>query len=262
MPDHSPRARDLNALTSCRHPDGGKWELAQTVHPTGSKRVYPEDDDITEDEFLVAQPEDVQPTDQSRSGSLARCFEAPILFGHQDSSRPMESLEDSAFSTSIAKPHIGKTTKKSAKGAKEKTKNAVFRALMQGMHAWPPDCLAVPLVRSRTSAPPRVQLGIDVDIVVVAYAETQVAYNVYCDGLRTRLQALAPHVKSVTFHVLIDQLTLQKFPEFKANGLGASTSGVPGRWHGTRGRLASSILQADVCCNASRSLHSQRCQQT
>ena len=87
----------------------------------------------------------------------------------------MQSLGDSAFRTSISKPRIGKTTKKSAKGAKEKMKNAVFTALVQGVHALPPDCLAAPLVCSRSSAPPPVQLGIGLDIVVAAYAETQVA---------------------------------------------------------------------------------------
>ena len=58
---------------------------------------------------------------------------------------------------------------------------------MHGMHALPPDCLAVPLVSSRSSAPPPVQLGIELDVVVSAYAETQGAYNIYRDGLRTRL---------------------------------------------------------------------------
>jgi hypothetical protein len=77
--------------------------------------------------------------------------------------------------------------------------------------------------------------------VVVAYAETQVAYNIYCDGLRTRLEALAPHVESVTFHVLTDELTLHKFPEFKDNGLGAFTTWIPGAGMGHEGglRLAS-----------------------
>jgi hypothetical protein len=152
-------------------PDGGNWEPAQSVHPAGRKRVHPEDDetteeefggqpeddDTTEDGFLGAQPEDARQTEweQSRPGSLARLFELAIPFRYHDSPRPMQSLADSAFGNAIAtahigKAHMGKTTKKSAKGAKEKTKNAVFRALVQDMHPLPPDCLVVPLVRSRS----------------------------------------------------------------------------------------------------------------
>ena len=90
------------------------------------------------------------------------------------------------------------------------------------------------------------------------------AYKIYCDGLRTRLNTLLPHANSVSFHVLTDQGTLHKFPEFGANGLGAFTTWVPGAGMGHEGglRLASGVFQANVCCNASRSVHSQRCQQT
>ena len=44
-------------------------------------------------------------------------------------------------------------------------------------------------------------------------------------------------MKSVTFHVLTDQLTLHTFPEFKANGLGAFTTWVPGAGMGHEGSL-------------------------
>ena len=99
----------------------------------------------------------------------------------------------------------------------------------------------MPLVRSRSSAPPLVKLGIDLDVVVAAYADTRVAYNIYCDGLPTRLNTLLPHVNSVSFHVLTDQGTLHKFPEFGAYGLGAFTTWGPGAGMGHEGgnRLAS-----------------------
>jgi len=190
------------------------------------KRLRPEDEDTTDEEF-GAQPED---DDTTQEEELASFFEPPI---------PWEELQPPNFEE--WKTNIGKTTKKSAKGPKATSKHCVFKALVQDMHALPPDCLAGPLVRSRSSAPPLVQLGIDLDVVVAAYAETQVAYKIYCEGLRTRLEALVPHVKSVTFHVLTDQVTLHKFPEFEANGLGAFTTWVPGAGMGHEGglRLAS-----------------------
>jgi hypothetical protein len=123
------------------------------------------------------------------------------------------------------------STTKSAKGAKlAPTKNAMSKALMRDMHPLLADTLAplLPLVRRRSSAPEPVTLAIDLDIVVAAYAETQAAYDIYCDGLRGRLEALKPHVKSLTLHVLIDRLTMEKFPEFITNGMGAFTSWVHG----------------------------------
>jgi hypothetical protein len=143
-------------------------------------------------------------------------------------------MTDSPFNPDVSNmpTTTAKTTPKSAKGARlPLTKNAVFKALLRDMHALQPDCLAdgLPLVRRRrSSASEPVNLAIDLDIVVAAYAETKAAYDIYCDGLRGRLEALEPHVKSVTFHVLTDRLTMEKFPEFRANGLGAFTSWVHG----------------------------------
>ena len=150
VPVGSPRARDQHALLSCRRlippgptaVSGGQHNPCIDILPGGNAYTWypeddetaeeefggqPEDDDTTEDASLGAQSEDDRQTEweQSKPGSLARLFEAAIPFRHQDSSCPMQSLEDSVFSTYIANPHIGKTTKKSAKGAKEKTKNVV-----------------------------------------------------------------------------------------------------------------------------------------
>ena len=179
------------------------------------------DEDTTEEEFRA-------PYDDLRC-----CFQPPmtgpsVLFSTNPyaSTRPKKSSK------------TAKTTPKSAKGPKTTSGS---KARVQEMLALPPDCLAVPLPASRSSTPPPVQLGIDLDIVVAAYAETQVAYNIYCDGLRTRLETLLPHVNSVSFHVLTDQGTLHKFPEFGAYGLGAFTTWVPGAGMGHEGgnRLAS-----------------------
>ena len=206
--------------------DSARPTSGAVQHWDSRKRVRPEDEDTTDEEF-GAQPED---DDTTQEEELASFFEPPIPWVEL---QPPKNEE--------CKTNIGKTTKKCAKGPKPTSKHAVFKALVQDMDALPPDCLAGPLVRSRSSAPPLVQLDIDLDVVVAAYAETQVAYKIYCDGLRTRLEALVPHVKSVTFHVLTDQLTLHKFPEFEANGLGAFTAWVPGAGMGHEGglRLAS-----------------------
>ena len=117
------------------------------------------DEDTTDEEF-GGQPEDNDTTEEELA-----CFEPPI---------PWEGLQPTSSKT-------GKTTKKSAKGPK--TMTSVFKARVQDMLALPPDCLAVPLPASRSSTPPPVQLGIDLDIVVAAYAETQVAYKIYREGL-------------------------------------------------------------------------------
>ena len=83
-------------------PDG-KWEPARSVDPPGRKRIRPEDDDTTEEEFgaqpedgdttedelVGAQPEDARP---ARAGSLAKQYgmsEPAIPITHQDSCRPM-----------------------------------------------------------------------------------------------------------------------------------------------------------------------------
>ena len=217
------------------------------VHPTDDDTTEeefpakPEDDDSTDDELVGAQPEDARSAVwyQSRAGHLAMAagmFEPPIPFIDPAWRRPSSTthcMTDSPFNPGVWNmPNTtAKTTPKSAKGAMPRTKNAVFKALLRDMHALQPDCLAppMPLVRPRrSSAPEPVNLAIDLDIVVAAYAETKAAYDIYCDGLRGRLEALEPHVKSVTFHVLTDRLTMEKFPGFRANGLGAFTSWVHG----------------------------------
>ena len=123
----------------------------------------------------------------------------------------------------------------------------------------------MPLVRPRrSSAPEPVNLAIDLDIVVAAYAETKAAYDIYCDGLQGRLEALEPHVKSVTFHVLTDRLTMEKFPAFRDNGLGAFTSWVHGAGPCTDGhesgyRLASfRLMYAAMLAEAYTVKHMQR----
>ena len=202
----------------------------------------PVDNVSTDDELVGAQPEDDRSAEwyQTRAGSLpmfAGMFEPPIPFIHQAWRRPSSTthcMTDSPFNPAVwnMPTTTAKTTPKSAKGARlPPTKNAVFKALLRDMHALQPDGLAsgLPLVRSRrSSASEPVKVAIDLDIVVAAYAETKAAYDIYCDGLRGRLEALEPHVRSVTFHVLTDQLTMEKFPQFRANGLGAFTSWVHG----------------------------------
>ena len=177
-----------------------------------------DEDTSTTDEEFGGQPEDNDTTEEELA-----CFEPPI---------PWEGLQPTSSKT-------GKTTKKSAKGPK--TMTSVFKARVHDMLALPANCLAPLPASTRSSAPPLVKLGIDLDVVVAAYADTRVAYNIYCDGLRTRLNTLLPHVNSVSFHVLTDQGTLHKFPEFGANGLGAFTTWVPGAGMGHEGglRLAS-----------------------
>ena len=177
-----------------------------------------DEDTSTTDEEFGGQPEDNDTTEEELA-----CFEPPI---------PWEGLQPTSSKT-------GKTTKKSAKGPK--TMTSVFNARVHDMLALPANCLAPLPASTRSSAPPLVKLGIDLDVVVAAYADTRVAYNIYCDGLRTRLNTLLPHVNSVSFHVLTDQGTLHKFPEFGANGLGAFTTWVPGAGMGHEGgnRLAS-----------------------
>ena len=177
-----------------------------------------DEDTSTTDEEFGGQPEDNDTTEEELA-----CFEPPI---------PWEGLKPKSSKT-------GKTTKKSAKGPK--TTTSVFKARVHDMLALPANCLAPLPASTRSSAPPLVKLGIDLDVVVAAYADTRVAYNIYCDGLRTRLETLVPHVKSVSFHVLTDQGTLHKFPEFGAYGLGAFTTWVPGAGMGHEGgnRLAS-----------------------
>ena len=238
------RSRPPKASVS-RH----RWTPPNSLHPTDDDTTeeefpaQPEDDDSTDDELVGAQPEDARSAVwyQSRAGHLAMAagmFEPPIPFIDPAWRRPSSTthcMTDSPFNPGVWNmPNTtAKTTPKSAKGAMPRTKNAVFKALLRDMHALQPDCLAppMPLVRPRrSSAPEPVNLAIDLDIVVAAYAETKAAYDIYCDGLRGRLEALEPHVKSVTFHVLTDRLTMEKFPGFRANGLGIC-AGRSGRTH-------------------------------
>ena len=142
---------------------------------------------MVKEELLGAQPEDARSAVwcQSRAGSLAQhgmfeaVFPVRLALGLEDG--PFNCQNEDKANANLPLKRAKLSTNKSAKGAKlPPTKNAMVKALLRDMHPLLPGSLAPPLpsVRRRPSAPEPVNLDIDLDIVVAAYAKTQVAYNI------------------------------------------------------------------------------------